>query len=345
MQTIPIPGYERVVHATDPDNALDAYIAVHNTKLGPALGGLRMLPYPNEAEALEDVTRLARAMTYKHAVAQTRQGGGKAVIVGDPSIKREGLLRAMGRFIDALDGAYITAEDMNITESDLETLALETKWVSGRSVARGFSGNPSPMTALGCLYGLRACAAETWADPALEGRHILIQGVGAVGTRLAELCLEHAMRVTVCDANPDRARALSGRLRLDLVPAPDDVYDVDCDIFSPCGRGAVLNADSIPRLRCAIVAGAANNQLATPEDADRLRDRHILYAPDYVINAGGIINISCEFRPDGYSESSAREAVKRIEPTLAEVFRIAHTESITPAAAADRLAERRLAMA
>jgi leucine dehydrogenase len=342
LTDLPTPGYERVVHITDPASDLNAFISIHSTALGPALGGMRMWPYTTEAEALDDANRLARAMTYKAAVAQTGQGGGKAVIMGDPKNKTEAMFLALGRAIEALGGLYIAAEDMNVTVADLETVARETRWVSGLSVERGSSGNPSVLTSVGCLIGIRASIKEVFGDDRTEGRSVAIQGVGAVGGRLAELCRDAGMSVAVCDLDAARARAVADCTGATLLNGPDAALTHPCDVFSPCGRGGILNAHSIPNLRCRIVAGAANNQLAQPEDALRLQQRGILYAPDYVVNAGGVINIACEFAPGGYSAAAARERVKTIATALAEVFRIAREQSITTAQAADRLAESRL---
>ena len=304
-----------------------------------------MLPYAGEEEALADANRLAKAMTYKAAVAQTGQGGGKGVIIGDPSEKTEAMMLAMGRFIEALDGQYVAAEDMNMSVGDLETMARETRWVSGLSRERGSSGNPSPLTALGCFVGIQVSAGEVFGNESLSGRHVAVQGIGAVGGALAVMCLEAGADVTVCDLDYDKARRFAEAHGATPLEGPDACLGHVCDILSPCARGGVLNSESIGSLECKIVAGAANNQLAEPEDADRLRARGILYAPDYVVNAGGIINIACEFAAEEYSEEAARERVRGIGPTLKEVYRIAREEGISTAAAADCLAEARLAAA
>lgn len=343
LTDIPTPGYERVVHIIDAASGLNAFISIHSTALGPALGGMRMWPYATEAEALEDANRLARAMTYKAAVAQTGQGGGKAVIIGDPKMKTEAMFRALGRAIEQLGGAYIAAEDMNVTVADLETVALETRHVSGLAIEHGSSGNPSPLTAVGTLIAIRVCIEEVFGSPDLTGRTIAIQGVGAVGGRLAELCRDAGMTIAICDLDVARARAVAERTGATLLDSPSAALTYPCDVFSPCGRGGILNAQTIPNLRCRIVAGAANNQLATPEDAKRLADRGILYAPDYVANAGGIINIACEFAPGGYNAAAAHERVKIIAANLKEVFRLAREQGIATAEAADRLAEARIA--
>ncbi len=340
---IPTPGYERVVHIADADSGLNAFISVHSTALGPSLGGMRMWPYATEAEALEDANRLSRAMTYKAAVAQTGQGGGKAVIIGDPKIKTEAMFRALGRAIEQLGGAYIAAEDMNITVADLETVGRETRHVSGLSTEHGSSGNPSPLTAVGTLIAIRVCVQEVFGSDDLKGRTIAIQGVGAVGGRLADLCRDAGMKIAVCDLDAARARAVAERTGASVLDGPSAALTYPCDVFSPCGRGGILNAQTIPALHCPIVAGAANNQLAEPADAKRLANRGILYAPDYVVNAGGIINIACEFAPAGYSTAAAQDRVKIIATNLREVFRIAREQGITTAEAADRLAEARIA--
>lgn len=343
ISDIPTPGYERVVHITDAASGLNAYISVHSTALGPSLGGMRMWPYTTEAEALEDANRLSRAMTYKAAVAQTGQGGGKAVIIGDPKMKTEAMFLALGRAIEQLGGAYIAAEDMNVTVADLETVARETRHVSGLAIEHGSSGNPSPLTAVGTLIAIRVCVEEVFGSAELAGRTIAIQGVGAVGGRLAELCRDAGMKIAVCDLDAARARAAADRTGATLLDSPDAALAYPCDVFSPCGRGAILNAQTIPGLRCRIVAGAANNQLATLEDAKRLAERGILYAPDYVTNAGGIINIACEFAPGGYSAAAAHERVNIIAANLKDVFHLAREQGITTAEAADRLAEARIA--
>lgn len=339
---IPTPGYERVVHITDGASGLNAFISVHSTALGPSLGGMRMWLYASETEALEDANRLSRAMTYKAAVAQTGQGGGKAVIMGDPKMKTEAMFRALGQAIEQLGGAYIAAEDMNITVADLETVGRETRHVSGLSTEHGSSGNPSPLTAVGTLIAIRVCVQEVFGTDDLAGRSIAIQGVGAVGGRLADLCRDAGMKIAVCDLDVARARAVAERTGATLLEGSDAALTHPCDVFSPCGRGGILNEQTIPWLRCRIVAGAANNQLATPEDAQRLVARDILYAPDYVVNAGGIINIACEFAPGGYNTAAAQERVKVIATNLREVFRIARAQGITTAEAADRLAESRI---
>jgi leucine dehydrogenase len=282
-------------------------------------------------------------MTYKAAVAETGQGGGKAVIIGDPATdKSEALFRAMGKLIESLGGSYVAAEDMNITVADLEIVASETKYVSGLAREHGSSGNPSPNTAYGCYLSIRTCLDEVFGSPYLRDHKIVIQGVGAVGGALARLCAEAGAEVVVTDLDRTKADALVEKLGVAALAEPDDALEEPCDVLSPCGRGGILSAETIPNLRCRIVAGAANNQLAEPEDGARLQERGILYAPDYVVNAGGIINIAGEFVPEGYDEAAVRAQTQNVPRALKEIFRIAREQNIPTAEAADRLAEERI---
>ncbi len=342
IEQLAIDGYECVIHCTDADVGLNAFIAVHSTRLGPALGGMRVLPYSSEQDAMDDVLRLAQAMTYKSAVADTGLGGGKAVIIADPANKTPGMLRAIGQAIESLNGQYITAEDMNIGEPDLVIVREETRWVSGLPQSTGSSGNPSPYTAVGCLASLRACATACFGDASLTDRTVAIQGVGAVGSELARLCVNEEMQVFIADAMPGRAETLAGESpKISVVPN-DTILERPCDFLSPCARGGVITIENVANLSCKAVCGAANNQLAEPAVADALDARDILYAPDYVVNAGGVINIAFEFRPEGYNEADALSKIETIEDTLAEVFRIARENHITTVAAAEQLAEQTL---
>ena len=345
ISEIPVDGYEKVMRCRDAASGLHALIAVHDTTLGPALGGMRMLPYASEDEALFDVLRLSRGMTYKSATADTGLGGGKSVILGDPKTdKSPELFRAMGRFVDSLDGLYITAEDMNIGIPDLEIVREETRWVTGLSRESGSSGNPSPYTAFGCLVGMRAGAEEAFGSADLKGRRVLIQGVGAVGGRLAQMLAKDGAEVIVCDINEARAQELSAENGFEVVD-DENHRDVPCDIYSPCARGATLNDQTIPELKCKIVAGCANNQLLEARHAESLRERGILYVPDYVLNAGGIINVSCELLPGGYDEKAAMTKIETIADNLRHVFEISRERSIPTNEAARILAEDRLAAA
>ncbi|MGE3175388.1 MAG: Glu/Leu/Phe/Val dehydrogenase dimerization domain-containing protein [Planctomycetota bacterium] len=337
---IQVEGYERVVGCTDAASGLRAFIAVHDTTLGPALGGLRMWPYGSDDEALFDVKRLSRGMTYKSAVAKTGLGGGKAVILGDPkTIKSEALYLAMGRFVDALGGRYITAEDVNTTIEDLEIIRRATKHVTGLARKDGGSGNPSPYTAYGVYLGIRAALGWQFGNDDPKGRKVAIQGVGAVGSALAKRLVEAGAVVYGADRNQERLQQLQESIGLQPVDEKD-ILTLECDVFAPCALGAIVNDQTIPGFRCPIIAGAANNLLLEPRHGKALVDRKILYAPDYVINAGGIINVSVEFHPGGYDEHVALEKIERIPQALKELWTIAKEERIPPSDAADRLAER-----
>lgn len=339
---IAVDGYERVVRCRDEASGLHALIAVHDTTLGPALGGMRMWPYASEDEALFDVLRLSKGMTYKSAVAETGMGGGKSVMIGDPeTMKSAELFRAMGRFIETFGGDYITAEDMNICIPDLEAVRESTRWVTGLSRESGSSGSPSPHTARGCFEGMRAVLEELHGDDGFSGRRVVIQGVGAVGGALAILLREAGADVVICDINEARIEELCGRYGFEAVD--DDVHlDVECDIYAPCARGAGINDETIPKLKCRSIAGCANNQLLEVRHAAVLKDAGVLYAPDYVINAGGIINVSAELLPGGYDEEVAVRKIDRIHEQLRLVFQLSREEDITTREAAARLAERRL---
>ncbi|MGH9150278.1 MAG: Glu/Leu/Phe/Val family dehydrogenase [Acidimicrobiales bacterium] len=333
--------YEQVVFCHDAKVGLRAIVAVHDTTLGPGLGGTRMYPYPSDGDALEDVLRLARMMTYKSAAAGLDLGGGKAVIIGDPrTAKSEGLLRAYGRFIEALGGRFITAEDVGTTQADMDLIRRETGWVTGVSPSYGGSGDPSEATAVGVLHAMRAVAAHLWGSPGLGDRHIAISGVGKVGSALAGHLAEEGARITVADVVPAAAEAMVTRYGTATVP-PEKAHAVDCDLFAPCAFGGALNPATIPELRCRAVVGAANNQLADASCPARLAEAGVLWAPDFVVNAGGIINVADEL--DGYDPERAKASVGRIFATTAAVLAAAEAEGIHPLDAATRLAERRIA--
>jgi valine dehydrogenase (NAD+) len=336
-------GHEQVVFGSDLDTGLRAIVAIHSTRLGPSLGGTRFYPYPDESAALTDALRLSKAMAYKAAAAGLDLGGGKAVIIGDPARdKSEALLRAYGRLVESLNGRYITACDVGTYPQDMAIVARETRWVTGADPVEGGSGDSGVMTAHGAFVGLRACLAERWGSDDLTGRHVAIQGVGKVGRRLASAVHEAGGKVTVADTNADATAWCAERLGADVVDV-DKIHMVDADVFSPNALGAVLNDHTIPELQCEVVAGAANNQLEEERHADALRDAGVLYAPDYVINAGGVIQVADEMHRDGYSEDRARVRVEEIGPRLREIFSIAREEGVTTEAAADRFAERRMA--
>ncbi len=335
--------YEQVVFCHDRGSGLRAIVAVHSTRLGPALGGTRFYPYASEDEGLEDVLRLAKGMTYKAAAAGLDLGGGKAVIFGDPDRdKSEALLRAYARHVDALGGRYLTAEDVGTTQADMDIVRRETRFVTGVSRELGGSGDPSAATAYGLLWAMKAVALRLWGDTSLVGRHIALAGVGKVGTALiAHLAEEHA-RITVADVTPaavDRAVAEVGAEAV----AVEKIHAVDCDFYAPCAMGGALNTTTIPELRCAAVVGSANNQLADGAmSAAALAEVGVLYAPDFVANAGGLINIAEELAPTGYHPDLALAAVRRIFDTVTSVLQLAEVDGVTTAAAADRLAEARI---
>ncbi len=339
-------GYERVVIAHDRSAGLRAIIAVHSTRRGPAVGGVRMWPYPTLEEALCDTLRLAQAMTYKAAASRLPLGGGKAVIIGDPRRgKREALLRAFGRLVHGLGGLYLTAEDVGMKMEDMEIIRRVTPYVTGTPRHRGGSGDPSELTAIGVLHGIRAVVerldGRSSDRSGLRGLTVAVQGVGKVGSRLAALLHRRGARLIVADLDPQRAWQAGRAFDAEVVPV-DRVHRVRCDLFAPCALGGVLNRRTIPELRCRAVAGCANNQLLEPEDGERLHRRGILYAPDYVINAGGIINIAVGLEPGGYDRAKAERRARDIYANLMAVFRLAAAKGWSPAYAADRLAERRL---
>ncbi|MGK0265419.1 MAG: leucine dehydrogenase [Planctomycetota bacterium] len=340
ISEIPVEGYERVVRGVDPQTGLHAIIAVHDTTLGPALGGLRMWNYASEEDALFDVLRLSKGMTYKSAVAHTGLGGGKAVMIGDSkTIKSEGLYLAMGRLVDSLGGLYTTAEDVNTSIGDLEIVRRATKYVTGLSRADGGSGNPSPYTAYGVYLGVRAALGWAFDNDDPKGKTIAIQGVGAVGGPLAERLAEAGATVYAADRNQARLDELTEKHGVKQVKA-DEILGMECDLLAPCALGGILNDESIPQLRTKAVAGAANNLLLKPEHGKALSDRGILYAPDYVINAGGIVNVSVEFHDGGYNEEVALRKIERIPQALKELWTISKEEGIPSSDAADRLAQR-----
>ncbi len=338
-------GYERVVRCSDPETGLHAIISVHSTDLGPTPGGLRMWPYPSEDEALYDVLRLSKGMTYKSAVAQTGLGGGKAVIIGDPkTTKSEALYLAMGRFIDSLGGKYITAEDVNTTIRDLEIVRRATKYVTGLSEADGGSGNPSPYTAYGVFLGIRAAIGWRFGNDDMAGRTVALQGVGAVGSDLCRRLVKAGAKVTIADRNQTRVQEMVDELGVSAVPEAD-ILTQECDVLAPCALGAIVDDALIPKLRCKVIAGAANNPLTEPRHGEQLVERNILYAPDYVINAGGIINVSTELMPGGFNKEASLARIERIPRALKELWTIARDEKIAPNIASNRLAKNILAEA
>src|SRR3989449_7585251 len=337
-------GHERVVFCRDDSVGLRAIIAIHSTVLGPALGGVRMWPYASSKEALRDVLRLAQAMTYTAAVSGRALGGGKAVIIGDPRRKKtEGLLRAFGRAVEGLNGRYLTAEDVGMTVADMEIVRKETKHVTGTSEKKGGSGDPSYPTAKGVFYAIETCLKEVYGDPSVRNRTVAIQGVGKAGYQLGERLATAGARLIIADTDPQRAM-LARRVFEAWRVEPDEILQAECDVLSPCALGGVLNRKTIPKLRCRAIAGAANNQLEDPSDAKRPEERGSPYAPGYVVNAGGVMNILVGLQAgrQGYDPAKAERLVSQIPTTLHAIFSKARAEGLTTAQAADALAEARL---
>lgn len=326
--------YEELIFYHDSTTGLKAITCIHSTKLGPSLGGTRLWNYKNEEEAIEDVLRLARGMTLKSAAAGLDLGGGKTVIIGDPEkVKNEAFWRSYGRYIESLNGRYITAEDVNTNTDDMEYIARETQFVTGLG---GKSGDPSPMTAYGVYQAIRASAFKMWGDNSLKGKKISVQGLGHVGYVLCELLHKDGAALIVSDINQGRVDRVVKDFSAKSVPI-DDIYSQDVDIFAPCGLGAIINDETIPKLKCKIVAGSANNILKEEHHGEILRQKGILYAPDYVANAGGVINITFE-KESGYDYDGAKRATAKIYDRILEIFRISDAENIPTSAAAERIA-------
>jgi leucine dehydrogenase len=340
-------GEQLVVHHDEPTSAW-RLIGVHSTVLGPAMGGTRLRSYRTPAEALDDVLRLSDAMTWKHAAADLPYGGGKAVIAvpevpARGSDDRRDLLLRYADLVESLHGTYVTAADMNTGEADMDTVGERTSHVLGRSKAGGGSGDPGAATATGVFHGLRATANRAFGSDDLDGRSVLVQGLGSVGSRLAADLHDAGATVLLADLEAGRASALADELGAKVVD-PDDVIGTECDVFSPCATGKVLSEETIPRLRCLAIAGAANNQLATPEDGDRLREARIVYAPDFVVNAGGVIHLA-GYETLGWDDATMARRLEAIGDTLRDVFDIAERDGISTAEAADRMARARVSAA
>lgn len=335
-------GHEEVVFFSDPSCGLKAIVGIHNTTLGPALGGTRMWNYKSIDDAIEDVLRLSRGMTYKNAISGLNLGGGKAVIMGDPTKdKSEALFRSFGRFIESLNGRYITAEDVNTSVDDMEYIFAETNNVTGVAEINGGSGNPSPWTARGVYRGMQASAQKVYGDKSLKNKVIALQGAGSVGTHLGKYLYEEGAKVLFTDMN----EANIARFK-EVVPnaefvALNDIYDVKADIYAPCALGATINDQTIDRLKTKIICGAANNQLAENRHGDMLKEKGILYAPDYLINAGGVMNVSIEF--EGWSAEKATKMVDKIYDTTLKIFKMSDEQNIPVYKATDLMAEQRIA--
>ena len=335
--------YGEVHLKLDKATGLRAIVAIHDTRLGPSLGGCRFIHYDSDEAAVVDALRLARGMTYKAALAGLPHGGGKSVIMlPSQHFDRVALFRAFGKFIDDLRGHYITAEDSGTGLEDMEVIRSVTKWVTGVDPSHGGSGDPSPFTALGVRRGIEACVEHKLGRATLAGVHVVVQGVGHVGYHLCKELHEQGAKLTVADVDPLKAERAHRELGAKLVPL-EGIFDVDCDVFAPCALGSAMNDDTILRLKARVVAGAANNQLALPRHGDDLHARGILYAPDYAINAGGLINVAQE--AVGYDEKKAREKTLKIHGTIAEIVDRSEKLKAPTHKVADMLVEERLAAA
>ena len=334
-------NHEQIIFCNDNNVGLKAIIGIHNTVLGPALGGLRMWNYPTEQDALTDVLRLSRGMTYKSAIAGLNLGGGKAVIIGDPKkIKTEALLRSFGKFINDLGGKYITAEDVSMTSRDMEIIHMETDYVTGLPESMGGSGDPSPVTAMGVWMGMKAAAQQVYSTDSLSNKKIIVQGLGNVGKHLIDYLYKENAELLVYDIDETKIKEVSKKYKVKVLSA-EELYSTDADIYAPCALGATINSQTLEQLKVKIICGSANNQLADEEIHGKMvEEKGILYAPDFVVNAGGIINVYYEL--EGYNRQRALAHAERIYDTTQKIFAIAKKENIPTYLAANRLAEDRI---
>lgn len=335
-------GHEQVVFCRHRPTGLKAIIAIHNTTLGPALGGCRMIPYSSTDEALEDVLRLSKGMTYKCGLADADFGGGKMVIIGDPRTdKTPELFRAVGRFVEGLNGRFLTGTDMGTYAEDFVHAAKESKAIVGLPKEHGGSGDTSIPTAFGVLQGMKATAKYLWGSPELRGRKVAVQGVGKVGYRLVELLVAEGARVVIADINEERCMELAEKYGDNVeLTGVDTIHRVECDIFAPCARGGVVNDETIDQLRCLAIVGSANNQLEETRHGDYLHEKGILYAPDYLVNAGGLIQVADEV--EGYEEKRVLAKTKAIYDMLLAIYERSHAENIATSRAADQLVMERI---
>lgn len=334
-------GHEQLVICYDEPTGLKAIIGIHNTVLGPALGGTRMWNYASEAEAITDVLRLSRGMTFKAAISGLNIGGGKAVIIGDPKLKNEAFLRRFGRFIDSLGGRYITAEDVNMKTSDMEYIAMESKYVTGLPEVRGGGGDPSPVTAYGTYLGMKSAAKKAFGSDSLTGKKIAVQGIGQVGKYLVEYLIKERAEVFITDIFEDRLKLVAKETGATVVD-PSVIYDIDMDIYAPCALGATINDQTIDRIKCQVIAGAANNQLENEEKHGKiLLEKGITYAPDFLINAGGLINVYAEF-VGGYNREQTYKHADKIYDICTAILEKSEKENIPAQEAAIEMAWNRI---
>jgi len=335
-------GHEQIVFCRDKVAGLKAIIALHDTTLGPAVGGTRVWKYDCDEDAVVDALRLSQGMTYKFAAAGLNLGGGKTVImVESPDQKNEALFRAFGRFVDTLNGRYCTGEDVGVTVGDLEYIKMETDYVFGMPVESGGSGGPSPFTAIGVIQGMKACCKEVYGDDSLKGKRVAVQGLGNVGYRIVRQLVESGAEVVVADIVEVNVNRAIDEFKVRAVGI-DEIYSVDCDIFSPCALGSVINDKTISQLKCKIIAGAANNQLGTERHGDLLDKKGILYAPDFIINAGGATGDTDQLEDGGYNPERATKKVLRIYDNMIKVIEISKRRNIPTYKAANVLAEQRI---
>lgn len=341
FETVMQMGHEQVVFCNEPKTGLKAIIAIHNTKLGPALGGCRFWDYKSDEEAITDVLRLSRGMTYKAAVAGLRLGGGKSVIIGDPTkLKSPDFFKAFGRFVHSLNGRYITAEDVNIKVADMDYVASETPYVTGVSSRTGGSGDPSPVTAWGVFYGLKAAVKQKLKTDSLQDLRVAVQGIGSVGRNLCDYLHNEGAKLVIADINKEAVADLASKYDATIMD-PESIHTAEVDVFAPCALGGILNDNTIDQIKATIIAGGANNQLMDEDKhGEALRSKGILYSPDYVINAGGLINVAHELK--GYIKQDAIKEAEGIYDTMLEIFDIAEKENIPTHVASDRLAEARV---
>jgi leucine dehydrogenase len=334
-------GHKKVVFCSDPETGLKAIIAIHDTTLGPALGGTRMWAYKTEKDALYDVLRLSKGMTYKAAITGLNLGGGKAVIIGDShKDKSEALLRKFGRFIKNLNGEFITAEDVGTNPRDMEYIRMETQHVTGVPESIGGSGDPAPIAALGVFMGIKACVKELYGNDKLAGRSVIVQGIGHVGENLVKLLRDENVKVYASDINDERVGQVAKKYGAEVV-SNNSIFDIDADIYAPCALGATINSQTIAKLKCAIIAGSANNQLDDESiHGQMLLEKGILFAPDYVINAGGIINCYSELM--GFSKKRTMQLTENIYEATLNVLKLSKAESISTTEAANKIAEKRI---
>jgi len=342
IEQMQLNNHEQVVFCQDKQTGLNAIIAIHNTTLGPALGGTRMWNYASHQDGLTDALRLSRGMSYKAAISGLNLGGGKAVIIGDAGkLKSEVFWRRYGKFVDSLNGKYITAEDVNTCAADMEYIGMETEFVTGKPEYLGGSGDPSPFTAYGVYMGMKAAANKVWGNDSLSGKKVVLQGAGNVGQFIIGYLVADGAKVYVCDINETRLKQTLNKFPGVEVVDGNTIFDMDMDIYAPCALGATLNTDSITRLKAAVVAGCANNQLADENvHGPMLKDKGIVYVPDFLINAGGLINISVEL--DGYNKERSLSMVEKIYSRTLEIFALSEKDNIHTQLAAMQIAERRI---